>query len=210
MTGEAMQRVFLFASFLVVAVLSGCVYTDHDPAGPNGEAAFFEPKLIGDWSSAETSGDPRILEHFIRIERKSPESKTYLCSEYQVRRGENGQSDKLIELEHRRGEFHLIKIDRFLFLSVRSTTSPCYGVLKIDLKNAEELHASFLEKEFFEKHPDAVAFRSEKYNVHISADARTLREFLQAHAEDADLWSPPEDSNPLKRRERPRAEESNP
>jgi hypothetical protein len=190
----------------LILVFSGCsaVVCDNDPAGPNGEAAVFEPKLVGDWScdnSFGTSESPPPESH-LRIERASKESKDYAWFSLEVVQQPDGTSrEEKTPIDS--AAFPgwapplVLKAGKWHFLTNRTPANPELGtpetssvdkIARLD----DELHLSFMKTEFFDKHPDAIEHEREDKSIRITASAEKLREFLEHYGDNPTLWSKPE------------------
>ncbi len=220
-----------FASIVVLTVaLTGCVGATNDPAGPNGEAATFDPMLLGDWITTEakteivydyrtwvggrviSSSPPReeyTEEEFTRLERKAADSNTYLMSLYRVPNKPKSDGDKPepIRKPDEIIEAHLVKLGESLFVSypIAGRQHAYYGIVKIEHRN-NFLRTSTLNLEFLKMHPELVPQRprdsSSTSGVLITADAPQLREFLRSNADVSDVWIKSE--KVARRRQKPR------
>jgi hypothetical protein len=193
-------RRITIAAFLLA--LCGCLNLDFspdcdfDPAGPNGEAAVFEPKLIGDWDYPDPIeyGDPDAT-HFTRVERKSPDSNTYVLSGWHIPKGHAASG--AVKDNDSVSEMHLLRLGRYHFLSV---AMPQLGgapearfIMKLN-RFDDEMHVSVIRRDYFadESHRREVSTRKAKKSFIIDASPEELRKFLETHAETEGLWEKPE------------------
>ncbi|MEX1231024.1 MAG: hypothetical protein WEB58_12340 [Planctomycetaceae bacterium] len=200
---------FLFFAAALCSI--GCVCSTSDLVGPNDEGAIFDPQLLGDVVGTEaktetyythrlTIGDrviasspPRkryVEEQFTRIERKAPDSKTYLLRDYRVPQpspdGEKLDPVQIGEVT----EAHLTKLGNSLFFSSKESSGKrnVYWFGKISREN-DQLFISMLEPKWIKEHPEIVPHRCVwDRDITLTATTEQLRDFLTKYADDADVW----------------------
>jgi hypothetical protein len=197
-------KLVLLALFLCLSSCLGLENLDfgpffgQDPAGPRGEAATFEPALLGDWTLDEDVYRDGSREYYWRIERESADSKACIATGWSVRKSKDGTLKKPVKDETDVTRMHYLKLGEHSFLSFSLPSAESrpewvgFWVQRIDRLD-DEIHVADFDTDYFrsKEHQSEIAIRISKNRVVLTATPAELRAFLESHAETPGLWTDP-------------------